>query len=376
MTNKKQKQQPATALGRALENYRQQHDMKILDLAEYLSVSDRTVSRWISGETILNDVRELKRIANLLEVEPESLGIVASLSLPLTPEQVDATVELVWSLIHQARYAEGRAIIERLLRDLTSQIETEDPIYLSGLARAHHVAGHVTSEGSRTDKVLAAFSHFQETEKIARIIKDDTLLNIALTYEGDMLRRKGDIRGGLQYLEEARDHTPNADKEARGNSLQLLARASLNSKDTYQFEQAMAEAEELSADTSSFTGSTHGFYSLGAVYEEYGKSYGWLGQTEQASKYLDLARQHLPKTVHWELVLETAQAMALVRGGEVSEGSQLAVHAALHCQRVGNYRMLERVYSIQHYLEQLTLDIGNAHTIIRDALVNGPIEYI
>ena len=38
--------------------------------------------------------------------------------------------------------------------------------------------------------------------------------------------------------------------------------------------------------------------------------------------------------------------------------------------------MLERVYSIQRYLEQLTQDIGNANILIRDAVLNGPIEYL
>ncbi len=197
---------------------------------------------------------ELKRLAGLLNVEPEFLGVAASLYIPLTLEQIDETIELVWTLIHQARYVEGKVLINKLLIELTQQIKTEDPILLSRLARAHHVAGHVTSEGSRTENVIDAFQHFQQTETIARIINDDTLLNIGLTYEGDMLRRKGDVEGGLQYLLEARDHTPNADKEARGNSLQLLARASLNSKDMYSFENAMAEAEELSADPALFTG--------------------------------------------------------------------------------------------------------------------------
>ncbi len=110
--------------------------------------------------------------------------------------------------------------------------------------------------------------------------------------------------------------------------------------------------------------------------EEYGKSYGWSGQKEKALRYLDLADEQLPKTVHWEIVLKTARAMTLVRGGEISEGARLAVNATLHCQQTGNFRMLERVYSIQNYLESLTQDIGSARALVRDALLNGPIEYL
>lgn len=37
---------------------------------------------------------------------------------------------------------------------------------------------------------------------------------------------------------------------------------------------------------------------------------------------------------------------------------------------------LERVYSIQNYLENLTQDIGRAKVLVRDALRNSPIEYL
>lgn len=370
------KKRVSTPLSKALQAYLEQHPATQQTLADYLSVDVRTLRRWLSGETVITDVRELKQLASRLDVEPESLGVAASLYIPLTSEKIDETIELTWTLIHQARYIEARTLINKLLIELEHQSSTEDPVLLTRLAYAHHVAGHATSEGSRTENVLAAFQHFQQTEQIARTINNHTLLNIALTYEGDMLRRKGDIEGGLEYLIEARDHTPNADTEARGNGLQLLARASLNNKDIYSFEKAMAEAEELSADTSLFTGSTHGFYSLGAVYEEYGKSYGWAGQKEKALKYLDLADRQLPKTAHWEIVLNTARAMTLVRGGEVTEGARLAVNATLRCHHTGNFRMLERVYSIQNYLERLTQDIGSAKSMVREALLNGPIEYL
>ncbi len=375
MPAKRSKQWVSTPLSKALQTYLKQHHATQQVLADYLHVDVRTLRRWLSGEKIITDVRELKRLAILLNVEPESLGVTASLYLPLDPDKIDETIEFAWTLIHQAHYAEARTLINKLLVELESQANDEDPVLLARLARAHHVAGHVTSEGSRTENVLAAFHHFQQTEQIARILNDNTLLNIGLAYEGDMLRRKGDIKGGLEYLTEARDHTPDADAEAQGNSLQLLARASLNSKDMYNFEKAMAEAEQLSADPTLFTGSTHGFYSLGAVYEEYGKSYGWAGQMEKALGYLDLAEKHLPETVHWQLVLTTARAMTLVRGGEITAGVQLAADATQHCYQTGNFRMLERVYSIQNYLEQLGQDIGIARSTLRDALLSGPIEY-
>ncbi len=356
-------------LGQALENYRTKNNIKQKDLAELLNVDERTLRRWEKGQ-IPQNVIELKRIADALGMDYESLGISPAVYIPRTLEQIDEDIKQAWNYIKQARYTEGRIFVDQLVRDVTLQITKEDPLSLHRLALVRQVAGHMTSEASRTDSVFAAYQHYHEMEEIARILNDHTLLNIALTYEGDMLRRKGDIPQAVGYLEAARDITPQADAETRGNSYQLLARAYLAYGNMDGFERAMSEAERLS-DVTLATGSINGYYSLGAVYEEYGKDYGWRGETEKGMKYIDLATKHLPSTPHWDIVLKTAQAMALVRGGYFSEGGQLAIEAAYLCHQTGNKRMLERVYSIQRYLQEVSYEVRQINDPLREAL-NGP----
>jgi hypothetical protein len=76
--------------------------------------------------------------------------------------------------------------------------------------------------------------------------------------------------------------------------------------------------------------STYGFYCLGIVYEEYGKSYIKLGQTQLALDYLDRAENNLSSTKLWKIMLMTARAMALVHGGEIKSGVDLAnAHTSL-----------------------------------------------
>lgn len=360
----------AKLLGQELQNYRAKHDMKQKELAEKLHIEERSLRRWEAGQ-IPQNISELKRIADVLGIRYEQLGLSPSVYMPRSLEQIDEAITSGWTYLQLLLYREGRAFIEQLLRDLTIQITTEDQQILQRLARVRHVAGHITSESSRTENVPAAFYHYHEMEEIARILNDHTLLNIALTYEGDMLRRQGKTQEAIEYLEAARDISPEADEEARGNTLQLLARAFLVKKDMNGFENALAEAKELATTTT--TGSTRGLYCLGAVYEEYGKSYGWLGQTEKALTYLDLAEKELPSTPHWHLVLKTARAMALVRSGDVTNGGNLAIEAAILCHQTNNYRMLERVYTIENYLEQKTNEYGQITTLLRSTL-NGPVE--
>ena len=107
--------------------------------------------------------------------------------------------------------------------------ETENQNLLRSLASVHHAAGYIVGMG--TGEIACPIYYYQQLENIARSLHDDTLLNTALTYHGDVLRRGGDVRNAVVYLEAARDIAPHADKAAKGNTLQLLGRAYLLSKD-------------------------------------------------------------------------------------------------------------------------------------------------
>ncbi len=366
-----QEPMPLSLLGQELKNYRSKYNLTQEKLADSLSVDVRTLRRWENDANALNDVRELRKVADFLGIEPVRLGVTVSNAIPRTLEQIDEAIEHGWSYLQQLRYAEGRIFVEKLVRDVTLQTTTEAPQLLRRLARIRHVAGHITSESSRTENVPAAFTHYHEMEEIARLLNDGILLNIALTYEGDMLRRQGKVAEAITYLQAAKDAT--VDAEARGNTLQLLGRAYFMMKDMRGFENAMAEAAELAC--APHRGITNGLYNLGAVYEEYGKSYGWVGQTEKGLEYLDRAEKTLPSTAHWGLVLKTARAMALVRGGDIENGGQLAIEAATLCHQTSNFRMLERVYTIENYLEHKSNEYERYTHSLRRAL-NGPVEQI
>ena len=360
-------------LAGALREYLDKHSMSQEDLADYLSIDARTLRRWKNGEAQVTNVYELKRIASLLGLPPEQFVILTT--APISLDQVDDTLKHLWDLlINEARYIETRSTVETLIRDLTQRITTEDHAFLYRLAHAHHIAGHVTSETSRTNTIHIPLHHYQEMEHVARILNDPTLLNIALTYQGDMHRRMWNRKQAVTLLEAARDTTPQADASARGNTEQLLARTYLETEDIPGFERSMAESARLSYEIDPATDSTHGLYSLGTVYEDYAKSYTLLGQMNNAMTYLDKAEKTLPSTGHWQTLLMTTRAMALVRGGEVDAGLQLALDATNLCYKHGEYRHLERVYLIQNYLDRLARRIGKAGSTLREAL-EGPIEY-
>lgn len=117
------------------------------------------------------------------------------------------------------------------------------------------------------------------------------------------------------------------------------------------FEHAMAKAEELAYTFDPATSSTRGHYGPGMVYEEYGRSYTDLGNTQKAMEYLELARRTLPSTRFWELLEMISRAIVLIKDGELQTGVQLAIDAANQSREAGIERFVERIYNIQHYLD-------------------------
>lgn len=359
-------------VSQTLRDYRKTHRITQEQLAEDLGIDPRTLRLWESGRAPEN-IRELRRISDVLGIEPERLGIGASLYVPRTPEQVEEIVDRVWSLMDEVRVNEASTTIEHLVQDLRTQIVPKDRLLLRSFAHALHAAGYVASMRASTGEVSLAITHYHELESIARIMNDATLLNVALAYQGDMYRRPGEIQKAVTYLEAARDTTQGASAAARGNGLQFLGRASFLKKDIYSFECAMAEAEELAASIDPATNSIHGHYNLGTIYEEYGKSYAAMGQTQKALDYVQRAQAHLPSTPNNRVLLMIVRAEALIYGGEIDSGEPLAIEAARLSRMQGHQRRLERLQNIKRYLHRQSLTFGKAEMELDEAL-NGPIE--
>jgi transcriptional regulator with XRE-family HTH domain len=374
MPKKEPKQRPPSILGQILKIYRDTHDVTQEQLATMLDVEPRTLRRWENGETILTDVYELKRIADRLGIAHEHLGIAVSIYTPLPVEQIYKTLDRVWQLIDEARISDARAIVENLVRETNYQITTGDSAFLNALVAIYRAAGHATALSTRTDQVEQALYYYQHMEYFARLLKDDTQINIALAYQGDMLRRKGELSSAITYLEAASETTLQADTSSRGNTAQLLGRAYLQAGKVKNFDSAMKEAEELAHRAKQQVDSTARRYNLATVYEEYAKSYGRLGKIQQALDYIDLAEKVSPPTKNMEILLKVARSEILIRSGDIHNGEPLAVEAALYSRKHGHHRRLERIYALKRYLHQQVLTYGKAETALSEVL-EGPIEY-
>ena len=354
-----------------LKEYREKYNVTQEQLASDLNVDVRTIRRWQNQETDLQDKGELRRLASKVGVEAERLGITDE---SLTDQQASETIEHIWMLVNNGRAWEARSIAERLATDLQAKAcltgKDED---IHRLALAQHTQAYTQSMNTRVSEIRYPLASYHNLGETARVLEDPTLLAIALTYEGDMYNRVGKVEKGIPLLKAALDTVPETDIAARGNALQLLGRAHFKAGSITEFDRAMKEAEELAG---ALTGGeiTRGQYGLISVYEEYAKSFGLAGDLQKALHYIQEAYNLGVPDIHWQMVLKTAEVVALIRGGEIKAGTNLAVECVEECRKYGTVRLLERVYGVHKYLQQLRRDIGKSDEMIREAL-DGPIEY-
>lgn len=355
----------------ALKNYRNKYGITQEQLADDLNVDVRTLRRWENQETILKDKEELRRLASNLGIEAERVGVANE---SITDQQASETLEYIWKLVNSGRAWEARTIAERLVSDLQGKAcntGKEEPIYR--LTQAHHAAAYTRAMNTRISEIRYPLASYHDMEETARIINNPILLTIALTYEGDMYNRTGKIDRGIPFLEAALKTVPSDDIAAKGNALQLLGRAHLKAGNVAEFERAMKESEELAAR---LTGKeiTRGQYGLISVYEEYGKSYALMGEMQKSLDYIQRAYDRGVPDIHWSMVLKTARVIALIRGGELQEGTDLALECIEECRKYGTIRLLERVYGVYNYLQSLKKQVDRYSDTLREAL-DGPVEF-
>ena len=373
MPGRDAKPRPPTPVGRALKIYREHHKFTQEQMATLLDEDPRQIRRWENGETQLTDVRELKRIADRLGIPYKDLGIAASIYAPISLEEINNKVDHIWALVDDARIDEAYANAENLVLEASQRTGTNDRETLHMLARMYHAAAHAASLSLKTDEVGQIIYYYQQMEYFAQQLKDDTLLNISLAYQGDMLRRKGDIPHAIVCLERARDTTLQADAAARGNALQLLARAYIQGQQVDNFDTAIKEAEDLAHTIEQQNNSVRQF-NLGYVFEEYAKSYGRLGRTQLALDYVDKAEKVRVPTKSSEILMKVARAEILVREGDVRNAIPLAAESAIYSREHGHNRRLERIHAIKRYIHQQVTKFSKAEWELNEAL-EGQNEY-
>ena len=361
-------QRTPSALGQALKLYRQRHKFTQEDLGALLDEDARTIRRWENDETPLTDIHALRRIADRLGIPYHQLGLAATLEASLSLGEIEAGVARLWTLADEDRVNEAHAVGENLVAAAAQERPAGDAPTLRAYAHLYQAVAYVTSMRVRSEQADEPIYFYHQMEGFARALGDDGLLNVALTYQGDMYRRKGDLAHAMTFLEAARDTTPGADDAARGNALQLLGRTYVLADKFREADTALKAAEDLALRIGGQNTSTGKQFHLPHVYEEFAKTYDAMGQPQQALDYVDRAERAQPLTTATGMLLKVARGEILIHSGDLRNGVPLIVAAALHSRAHGNQRRLERVYFLQRYLNREIRQRVRAESEISEAL--------
>lgn len=335
-------------------------------MAKLIGINAQAVTkRQAYGTTICSGKAIPGKVAGQEEVLEDKISMATDLDLARLEEKVQEA----WSFIADAHIQDARFLSESLIREILHSFDArkENPALLNILIQSYHVAGYAVSMSSRAQESHYALYYFQEMRRLTRLLRNDTLLVIALSYEGDTYRRLKKLEKARSCLQKAREYTL-VDQAAQGNCAQLLGRIYFLRKDMVNFEKVMAQAEAIARTIDPVKNSLYGQYCLGTVYLDYARSYHELGRFQEAMEYLQRAEREFPPTPHWTTLLIATRGILLVKSGEIQQGMPLVLKAIELGLEHGNQRLLDNFHKLRHYFTQKSQEINNARVFLDQAL--------
>jgi transcriptional regulator with XRE-family HTH domain len=362
-----------SAVGQVIREHRKARGLTQKQLASELGVEARTLRMYENGERALENISDLRRIAQLLKIDPVELGLAASRQPISTAAQIQAVIERIMTLLPQAFLTEARSTIDAFLGNVIRPSDRNDTSFLRALAHVYCLAGQIHAITRRTREAEHILRHFQEMQRIAQAISDQSLLALTLAYQADLLRRRGEKTQAILLLEQLEDCIPPAHTAERGLHALLLARAYASHEDYHSFQRAIANAEAL---THAYTTPSPPLplFSQGFVYEESICVYAKMGQREKSQRYLQLAEQSLPANNLCTLLLKVDRAEMLVYSGEIVQAMPLLIEVTHLAQMYNHQHLLERLHQLQYYLDDQSLLMRQASRSLGE-LLHGTGQY-
>lgn len=322
---------------------------------EYVSLIERGKRRLYGEESVL-------RLAEILDIPLESLAAIGRYVPPASSfllEGDGAERALLQALLEPARTtvklswlvwrANGDRSVVRDLMDMVKRLESAlgggrgmlRTAALEMLAYAHEMLGKVAF-----DKLayLDARSHFREMYDLGVELDDADIVALALIHRADLVRRQGRYEAALRWLSAAEPAARCGRLPTAGWRWQTLARAHAEFQDKPAFLEAIGKAHECAAALSPAPeGSSKGFTVLEVLHER-AHGHTLLGEPEKALEiYAESERLVAFRPLRDRGNFIILRAQALVYGGYVEEGVDLALEGLRLAQRYESRRHATRL---------------------------------
>ena len=217
--------------------------------------------------------------------------------------------------------------------------------------RCHGLLGAISLDALKNDTALY---HYIHAFHIAEDMHDRSQSVTFLALMGDTLRRQGEKRKAINYMEDARDQASAVSNAVQGHILQLLAYTYADTGHEANFERTIAEATDMLAFSGEATDIARKEFVPFEIYEIRGKANRDLGKPLQSLHYLDLAEQTLQRDsvpARWYAMLDISKGQAYCDAGDLSTGITLARQGFLQAYQYRSLRQMNRVRKLVRKLE-------------------------
>lgn len=249
--------------GALVKAYRHQRGWTQEDLAERWGHSRVYISQIESGKKKLDRVAQVVKLADILDIPQEKLeaigrGIPQRQIKAVSPREADnAILQMLLTpgrdmvkLAYMVWLGDQNRSIEEHLRDWIARLEQALTSYAGEFAKpaqrllayAHLMRGRM--EFDRLD-FAAASGHFTETTDLGQELHDADLIALGMSYQADVLRKRGRYETALRCFEAAKPYASAASPDVQGKHYLQVARAHYLFGDEQRFLNTINPALEI-----------------------------------------------------------------------------------------------------------------------------------
>ena len=287
---------------------------------------------------------------NYNSFEGDSEGIIGRL------DSAESILNLAWEAWFTSKPKQAAWEINKLLPKLDRMLHlsmfANHRLRIQELAiRCHGLLGAISLDALKNDTALY---HYIHAFHIAEDMHDLSQSTTYLALMGDTLRRQGEKKKAISYMENALTQASVTSNAVQGHILQLLAYTYADTGNEADFERTIAHATDMLAFSGEATDIARKEFVPFEIYEIRGKANRDLGKPLQSLQYLDLAAQTLRRDavpLRWYAMLDISKGQAYCDAGDLSTGVTLARQGFLQAYQYRSLRQMNRVRKLLRRLE-------------------------
>lgn len=361
------------AFGKLVRTYREQREWKQEELAERWGFTREYVSQIERGRRKLDNLDQVKRLADLLGIPEEQLAEAGKkipskqpgrarheaerddLLLDALLEPTQITTKLSWLLL------QGNGILTDMtsnLQDLQHRLigvlgsyhgQFRKPA-LRMLASVHELLGKYAVEETATQEAIA---QFQAMYDIAEELGDNDLLTLAMIEQSTMFRRTKRFELAFRRLEAAERRARNASSWLRGHLAKFAARNFCIYGDEQSFLRSIDQAANIVENTEATVDTIgHGFNKLSIILER-AQGYTMLWQPEKAlAIYRETDKMRPFPSLREQSAYHIVKAQAHCYNGNLQTGIK---HARSGLRIAEQLRSSHYILRLQQMCERLSI---------------------